>query len=352
MRSDMILFSHRRTTLVFILAGFVSCNKASTPPAASGASGLESPSTPVAKFNGKTLTMKEVDSEMKGELMKLDKQKLEMRQRQAEQMALKELIKAEATKIGKSEEEYVKSIVEPQIPKPSDEEISKVFEENKARMPPGSTLETMKDQIAMFITQQPRQEAIAKIAKELLSKAKFENLLEEPRITVAAVGPSRGPENAKVTIVEFSDFECPYCSRAEEAVSKVAERYAGKVRIVFRHYPLPMHSHAVKAAEASMCANDQGKFWEMHKQLFANQKALELADLKGYAKTVGLDETKFASCLESAKMKSLVESDQKAGEEVGVNGTPAFFINGKSLSGALPFEEFEKVIDAELAKGG
>jgi protein-disulfide isomerase len=130
------------------------------------------------------------------------------------------------------------------------------------------------------------------------------------------------------------------------------EKYAGKVRLVFRHYPLPMHSHAPKAAEASACAEDQGKFWEMHKQLFANQQKLSIEDLKAHAAAVGLDAGKFAECLDTSKNKAKVDADQKAGSDLGVNGTPAFFINGKLISGAQPLSEFAKIIDAELAKGG
>jgi protein-disulfide isomerase len=346
----------RSSALVFAIgASFVSCNKPAANTAAplvAAAQGLVNDTTPVAKYNGKTITIKDVDNELKADLKKLEKQKTEMRQRAAEQMALKELIKAEATAAGKNEDDYMKGIIEPQVPKPGDAEIAKFFEENKARMPPGSTLESMKEQIAMFMTQEPRQKAIGQYAGELLKKANFENLIEEPRVTVAATGPSRGPEGAKITIVEFSDFQCPYCSKAEDAVTQVAEKYAGKVRIVFRHYPLSFHENAPKAAQASMCANEQGKFWEMHKQLFANQSALSVEALKGHAKSIGLDGAKFDACLDSDKMKGVVDADTKDGEAAGVNGTPAFFINGKLLSGALPFSEFEKVINAELAKGG
>ena len=130
------------------------------------------------------------------------------------------------------------------------------------------------------------------------------------------------------------------------------EKYAGKVRLVFRHFPLSFHENAPKAAEAAMCADAQGKFWEMHKELFANQGALTVADLKKHAATIGLDQAKFDSCLDSGEKKAAVDADTKAGGEAGVSGTPAFFINGKLLSGAQPAAEFEKIIDAELKKGG
>jgi protein-disulfide isomerase len=122
------------------------------------------------------------------------------------------------------------------------------------------------------------------------------------------------------------------------------------VKLVFRHFPLSFHANAAKAAEAAMCADDQGKFWEMHRVLFANQQKLGIEDLKAHAATLGLDTAKFNACLDGGGKKAYVDADLKAGAEAGVTGTPAFFINGKMLSGALPFAEFKKVIDAELAR--
>jgi protein-disulfide isomerase len=130
------------------------------------------------------------------------------------------------------------------------------------------------------------------------------------------------------------------------------EKYPGKVRLVFRHFPLSFHANAPKAAEASACADEQGKFWEMHKQLFANQKAITVPELKQHAGAIGLDQAKFDACLDGGSKKAIVDADTKAGSEAGVSGTPAFFINGKLLSGAQPFSEFEKVIEAELKKKG
>jgi protein-disulfide isomerase len=208
----------------------------------------------------------------------------------------------------------------------------------------------MREQIIGFLNQDGRRTQALKVFDELKTKAGYQMLMEEPRVKVEAIGPTKGTADAKVTIVEFSDFECPFCSKAEESVTQVEEKYAGKVRVVYRHFPLSFHSHAQKAAEAAACAEEQGKFWEMHKQLFANQRALEVADLKSHAAAIGLDAAKFADCLDNSKTKAKVEADAKAGSEAGVNGTPAFFINGKVLSGALPFSEFEKVINAELAK--
>ena len=172
--------------------------------------------------------------------------------------------------------------------------------------------------------------------------------LSEPRQVVEAKGPARGPPSAPVTLVEFSDFQCPFCGKAHDTVEQVMQTYAGKVKLVFRHFPLDFHKNAEKAAEASMCANEQGKFWEYHDVLFKNQQTLEVPQLKDHAKDVGLDTASFSACLDSGKYKKAIDEDMAAGQRVGVTGTPAFFVNGVMINGAQPFDEFKKVIDQEL----
>lgn len=170
---------------------------------------------------------------------------------------------------------------------------------------------------------------------------------------LAETGQVKGNKDAKVTIVEFSDFECPFCSRySTETFPQIDKTYiqTGKVRYVFHNFPLPMHANAQKAAEAAECAGAQGKFWEAHDKLFANQENLTLADLKQYAASLGLKTADFNTCLDSGKFKDDVAADLSLGQSVGVSGTPAFFINGKLISGAMPFENFKQAIEAELAK--
>ncbi len=162
--------------------------------------------------------------------------------------------------------------------------------------------------------------------------------------------PVKGAPNAKVTIVEFSDFQCPFCSRVNPTLKQIQDTYGNDVRIAFRHLPLPFHKDAPLAAEASMAAHEQGKFWQMHDALFANNKALKREDLEKYAQEIGLDMNKFKAALDSGKYKAKVEADAKAANSVGARGTPAFFINGMLLSGAQPFEKFKEQIDKELAR--
>ncbi len=161
---------------------------------------------------------------------------------------------------------------------------------------------------------------------------------------------SMGPKDAKVTIIEFSDFQCPYCQKAKETIDEIMKEYGDKARLVFKQFPLQFHNNSQKAAEASECANEQGKFWEMHDYMFANQDKLGVADLKKAAKNLGIKASDFDSCLDSGKYGDKIKNDIATGTNFGVSGTPAFFINGQFLSGAQPIESFKKIIDAELAK--
>lgn len=161
-----------------------------------------------------------------------------------------------------------------------------------------------------------------------------------------------GNPNAKVSVIEYSDFQCPFCGRMfSETLPKLKENFVktGKVKFIYRHFPLSsIHQYAQKAAEASECASEQGKFWEYHDMIFERQNSLSADNLKAWAKGLGLDSNRFDSCLDSDKYAAIIEADLNEGSALGVNGTPATFVNGKLISGALPYEEFEKVILEEL----
>jgi len=164
--------------------------------------------------------------------------------------------------------------------------------------------------------------------------------------------PVEGDPNAPVTIIEFSDFECPFCGNFyKNSLSLIRKDYieTGKVKIIYRDYPLSFHPEAQKAAEASECADEQGKFWEYHDKLFENQADLSVANEKKWAKELGLDSAKFDQCLDSGAMASEVAADFSDGQSIGITGTPSFLINGKAVVGAQPFSVFKQVIDAELA---
>jgi protein-disulfide isomerase len=327
--------------------------KSSSPGAVSVVA--EDSKTVLARYgNGKTITVGDLEkSPGYDKLFELEQQRYEARRSAVDQLIFQDLIEAEAKKQGaKDGESWLKTQIDAKIKQPSDAEIQAMFDQAKDRMPPGATLEQVRPQIVQFLTRQQQSKLVQEMYEPIEKAANIQMSIVEPKKPkkeVEAKGPSRGPDNAKVTIVEFSDFQCPFCGRAHDTVEEVMSAYAGKVRLVFRQFPLEFHENAPKAAEAALCANEQSKFWDYHDVLFKNQQKLKVEDLKAHAASMGLDAAKFNECLDSGRMAAVVKEDQAAGSKVGVNGTPAFFINGTMLSGAQPLEEFKKVIDAELA---
>jgi protein-disulfide isomerase len=315
----------------------------------------QDPSVAVARIGGQTVTAGELDDLVKKDLAQLEQQYQEQRyqlRRQAlESMLRKRAFEAKAKEKGVTTEELIEKDVAGKIPNPSDEEIRALYDRAKAsgqQLPP---IDQVKPDIIRFIKSQKGQGVLAEYYEGLKKEMNVEVLLppyEPPKVAVDVTGPSKGPANAPITIVEFSDYECPFCAKAEPTVRDLLAAYPDKIRLVYRDFPLPMHPRAPKAAEAAHCAGDQGKYWEMHDKLVANATKLDLKDLKVHARDIGVDGGKFDQCLDSGEKGKLVEMHRKAGEEVGVTGTPAFFINGRQLSGAQPLEAFRAIVDQEL----
>jgi protein-disulfide isomerase len=270
-----------------------------------------------------------------------------------EKMIEDRLLEMEARMRGVSKDDLIKQEVTSKVPEITDEDVHLFYQElSKQRqgLPPEKRLAP---QIRPHLQQQKKQEVREAFINQLKEKYHVEMRLAEPRVDIATEGfPTRGPANAPVTVVEFSDFECPFCGRVAPTIEKLKQTYGDKVRLVFRQFPLPMHPHAAKAAEASLCARDQSKFWEMHDAMFGDQHSLSVDQLKAKAKSIGLDTAQFDQCLDNGKYADAVKSDIKAGVIAGVSGTPAVFINGRFISGAQPYETFTKIIDEELAKSG
>ncbi|MGO8969463.1 MAG: thioredoxin domain-containing protein [Myxococcaceae bacterium] len=337
--------------LLASLAVLAGCAKQKTP-AVSGAGNTLAASQVVATYNGGKITYGELEVEAKPKLQEIQNQMYTARKEVLERMAVERIVKAEAAKKNQTEEQYIQARVEAlPVTQPSDADVKEFFDRLKTagRIPADTKLDQIKDQLVQAMVNQQRRASVQKVIDELRTSANLQIDLPPPRVEVAATGPARGPGDAKVTIVEFSDFQCPYCGAAFATVEQLMQQYAGKVKLVFRQFPLPIHPQAEKAAEASLCAADQGKFWEFYDLLFKNQKKLDVSELKSYAASAGLDGPKFAQCLDSGEKKKQVDADIEAGQAAGVNGTPAFFINGVFINGAMPIDEFKKVIDPELA---
>lgn len=260
------------------------------------------------------------------------------------------LLEAEATERGVSVDELVAAEIDAEITPVTDEEIDAFYTENQARI--RGSKEQVAGQIQQYLASQREAQAREAFLGPLREEAEVRVLLEPPRAEVAADGfPAVGPADAPVTIVEFSDFECPFCSRVNPTLEQVKQNYGDKVRVVFRQFPLAMHPNAQKAAEASLCADDQGKFWELHDMMFADQRNLTVPQIKEKAASIeGLDGEAFNACLDSGEKADEVAADMAAGQQAGVSGTPALFINGRLLSGAQPYEAVSVIIDDELSR--
>jgi protein-disulfide isomerase len=304
----------------------------------------------LATVGAKTFTRAEIEARVKPKLAEVEAQRFEIMREGLDEAIAEELFKLEAAARKITPEQLEKDEIDAKVPAPTDAEMQKVYDDNKEDLQ-GQTLEQVKPQIIEYLKAEKAQGRRVAFIAELKAKYKTVDKLKAPTVEVATAGrPERGGgPKAPVTIVEFSDYQCPFCKRGEDSVQKVFETYGDKVRIVFRDYPLPFHERARPAAEAANCANAQGKFWEYNKKLFANQGALSDDNLKTYAKDLGLDTAKFDECYGKKPFSTSIDKDLADGVTAGVNGTPAFFINGRSLSGAQPFEKFKEVIDEELA---
>jgi protein-disulfide isomerase len=202
----------------------------------------------------------------------------------------------------------------------------------------------------MYQKQQADNRARAEQEAKQQTDAMEEQFKNPTKVEVKPGDPAKGPQNAKVTIVEFSDFECPYCSRGAQTMDRILKDYPQDVRLVFKNSPLPFHKNAEPAARAAYAAQQQGKFWEMHDALFNNQRGLSDQFYVEQAQKLGLNVDKFKADMNSEAAKARVKADQQDGEKLGIRGTPGFFVNGVLVSGAQPDEKFKQIIDRWLGK--
>jgi protein-disulfide isomerase len=283
-------------------------------------------------------------SAQRDNLYKLEKQKLE-------EYITAFLLTQEAKKRRVSVEAVLDQEVNSKILPVGDDEIGVFYKLNKARI--AVDLDKAREQIRGYLHNQKIQAQKALFLKSLRSNAKVVTYLKPPPIFRAELSiagePFKGSEKARVTIVKFEDFHCPFCKQAQPTFNELLSRYNGQVRLVHKDLPLEsLHPQARQAAEAARCAYEQGKFWEYHDKLYANSPKASADDLKSYGKEVGLNVDSFDRCFASGKYKAVVQQDLNEGAQLGLTGTPTFFINGREISGNLPLKAFEAIIDEEL----
>ena len=277
---------------------------------------------------------------------------------QLEKQKLEEYIGAMLlTREAKNRNVSVSSLLEQEVngkvPTITEEEIQGFYDKNKERI--RVDLDKVHTQIRDYLREQKVEAQKNSFFKSLRSKAKITTYLKPPPVYRADVqfngAPIRGAEKAPVTIVKFEDFQCPYCKTVQPTFNDLLKKYDGKLRIVHKDLPLEaIHPLARQSAEAARCAGEQGKFWEYHDKLYSYSPKLSIEELKSYAKEVGLDVASFDQCFTSGKYRAVVQKDLNDGAQLGLTGTPAFFINGREISGAQPLEAFSGIIDEELAQ--
>ena len=309
----------------------------------------------VARVGGEAITAAQVEDAWHlndaASRIRMLQQLYDTRRRALDVLIGEHLIEGEAAARGLTRDELLAAELPTRTLPVTDAEVDLIYERNKDRFG-GRSLEQMRPEIRTMLEEQRPMQALHAFMGELRVAADdVVVLLEPPRQNVATLAedPVRGPADAPIEIVEFSDFDCPYCKRATDTLAQLLDQYGSRIRFVYKDYPLPSHPNAFKAAEAGNCANEQGRFWEFHDTLFAKQGALDVASLKTYAADLGMDAAAFASCLDGGRYAQQVERDLEIGRGYGVSSTPTLFINGRAVMGAAPFDVFDEIIREELA---
>ena len=307
---------------------------------------------PIAKFGDTVLTEDQMRKDLGQQLYQAENNLYMIKKSWIDQKAEGYAFDRAAKEAGLSRQAWEAREIDAMVPQPDTNQIQQMA--GRFARPGVASTETLK-MAADALTTQNKQVRRAHLFQELSKKYPVEILVvkpEAPRINVtyAPDDPSKGSRQAPVTIVEFTDFQCPFCKRAMETLKQVEKAYPKEVRIIARQYPLPFHDRGKPAAEAALCAKEQGKYWEYREKLFENQTHLDDADFRTYAKDAGLNAKKFDQCLSEHRQAARVEADLADGKRFGVNGTPHFFINGESVVGAQPYESFKQAIDSALSK--
>ncbi len=304
-----------------------------------------------ARIDGQVITIQELEKTLAAQLAKLEEDKYQLMKSRLEDLIAEHLLAREAKRRGMTVEDLLTAEVSSKVSEVTEADVTSFITENKARLR-GEEAELRPKVHDYLRDQKVAQQQHAYVAG-LRQSAKVVLFLQEPepiRVAVKVEGAfAKGPKDAPVTIVEFSDFHCPFCRSIVATVKEVMKQYDGRVKWVYRDFPIArLHPQAPKAAEAARCAGEQGKFWEYHDLLFESQTQRTTADFKRFGEHLKLSPKSFAQCLDSAKHQAAVEADIQDAARLGVTGTPTFFINGRILVGAQPLENFRKIIEAEL----
>lgn len=341
---------HRLTRLALVnsvlLVCVVSCAQSS------GTGAAPASDQPVATYGDQVVTAQQLKEMVGARTIQLENQIYQQKVAAIEQLVFEKLVEAEAAKQGLPAAEYLKAEVESKVSEPTPEQIDQVLNQYRRQLPPDEA--QAKQQVVAYLKQQQQRELDMNLRKKLFKAAGLKINLDPPRaeVKVEDWNPSRGPANAPITLVEFTDFQCPYCGRVQGTLDEVMKRYDGKVRHVFKQLPLDMHQNAKLAAVAGLCAEDQGKFWPLHDWMFQNQSQITREAIEANMAGNGVDMEQFRACLDDNRYLPRVMANMEEARSLGFSGTPAFLVNGRAITGAQPLESFVQLIDEELERMG
>lgn len=327
---------------------------ASSPGAQTSATGAQAASSPVvATIDGDPITASDLDRSIGAELGRLEQQIFDLRRQRLDQLIANRLLEREAARRNVTVDALIKTEITDKVAPVGDEQVTRFYEANKARLPNAPNI---KDQIKRYLESQEAEDKRESYVDGLRTAAKVSVSLAAPPVRRADVSvgtsPIRGDANAPITIVEFSDFHCPFCRTVQPTLLQVLDRYPGKVRLVYKDLPLDgLHPNARKVSEAARCANEQGKFWPFHDAAYAGTVGTDVSPtaMDTLATKAQLDIPAFKQCLDSGRHQAGILSDLAEAQRLGLSGTPAFFINGRLITGAQPLDGFVKIIEEELA---
>jgi protein-disulfide isomerase len=305
-----------------------------------------SPSTVIAQINGQPITLGQFESQRAEKLFQAQHAYYQAERKVLDEFIGQALLEQQAQREHLSVEELLARHVQNTLPPDPPEEALRVYYEGLDTTQP---FEAVREQIVAHLRQRRLEKAKTAYLQSLREQAKVLVSLAPPKAEVTLQDtPIRGAAQAPVTVVEFADYECPYCQQVNPDLQKLEQEYQGKLAFAYKDTPLPMHVHAQKAAEAAHCAGVQGKYWEYHDLLFAS-KQYQLADLKQHARQLRLDGAAFDQCLDSGAQAGAVKAQLAEFEKFGLSGTPSFFINGRFLSGAADYATLRSMVEQELA---
>jgi protein-disulfide isomerase len=299
----------------------------------------------IAQVGGQKLTLRDLQQEQGGKLLQARYQYYMNERKALDQVIDDKLLEMEAKNRQLSVDDLLKTVVYKDIKDPTEDQLQVYYEGLEST----DSYEAVRQQILDHIRELRHDKARASFVKQLRDNARVQVLLEPPLIDVNVKDAyEKGPKTSPVTLVEFADYECPYCQKITPELQKLEKEYAGRLAVIYKDFPLPMHHTSEKAAEAARCAGEQGKFWEYHDVLFYS-KQTQVADLKAHARVLRLDGDRFDKCLDDGAETANVKKDLEEAHQLGLTGTPSFFVNGHFFSGAADYAVLKEMVDMELA---